>query len=333
MASTEIPVKIWGCRGSIPSPLYASQVRDKVEKALELASGRSFKDRAELKAFVDALPFEVSGTYGGNTSCVELGTGIADEYLILDAGSGLKDFAEQYAQRHPSGRPATFHILMSHLHWDHIQGFPFFGPAYAPENKVIFYGYHDDTERLFRAQVDDAWFPVEYGSFKAEIEFRTMSSETPFEVCGYAVKSMRQNHPGAAYGYRLEKGGKAIVYSTDAEHQLEDVDDNYRFVEFFKNADLLIFDAQYTLRDNVVSKQNWGHSNNVVATELAMRSAAKRLLIFHHDPENKDTKLSGFLMHTRDYAEIVKERFAKVGRPVPALKIDLAYDGLEILVN
>ena len=134
MASSTIPVKIWGCRGSIPTPLNATQVREKIERALKLASGKTFRSDSDIRGFVDNLPFEVSGTYGGNTSCVELATDTPNEYLILDAGSGLKSFSEEYMRRKNAAQPSTFHLVMSHLHWDHIQGFPFFGPAYMPES-------------------------------------------------------------------------------------------------------------------------------------------------------------------------------------------------------
>ena len=116
MPSSKIPVKIWGCRGSIPTPLYASQVRDKIERALKLASGKAFETDDDIRSFVDLLPFEVSGTYGGNTSCVELATDTPDEYLILDAGSGLKCFSEEFMRREQAQAPSTFHFVMSHLH-------------------------------------------------------------------------------------------------------------------------------------------------------------------------------------------------------------------------
>ena len=328
MASSTIPVKIWGCRGSIPTPLNATQVREKIERALKLASGKTFRSDSDIRGFVDNLPFEVSGTYGGNTSCVELATDTPNEYLILDAGSGLKSFSEEYMRRKNAAQPSTFHLVMSHLHWDHIQGFPFFGPAYMPDNHIIIYGYHSDIERLFNAQMNDSWFPVDYDTFKAKIEFRPLEQDSEFEICGFKTRGIWQNHPGVAYGYRFEKDGKAIVYSTDSEHDLDKVKDGYHFIDFFRDADLLMFDAQYTLEDNIVSKQNWGHSNNVVAVELAMRANCKQLLIFHHDPANTDENLSEFHRLTLEYQEVVERRFRGFGSIVPALKIDLAHDGL-----
>ncbi|MEM7672864.1 MAG: MBL fold metallo-hydrolase [Verrucomicrobiota bacterium] len=332
MSSSEIWAKIWGCRGSIPTPLYASQVRDKIERALWLARGRDLSSDLAISRFIESLPFEVSGTYGGNTSCVELSTEGTDEYLLLDAGSGLKSFSEEFMKRPESRNPATFHFVMSHLHWDHIQGFPFFGPAYIPGNTIIIYGYHSDIERLFNAQMNDAWFPVNYDSFRANIEFRPMEPESPFEICGYRARGVWQNHPGVAFGYRFERNGKAIIYSTDSEHDLEKVNDAYHFIDFFRDADLLIFDAQYTLEDNIVSKQNWGHSNNVIAVEMAMRSNVKHLLIFHHDPANSDENLSDFLNLTLEYREVVERRFQSSGVDAPNLKIGLAHDGLVIPV-
>ena len=197
-----------------------------------------------------------------------------------------------------------------------------------PDNHIIIYGYHRDIERLLNAQMNDSWFPVDYDTFKAKIEFRPLGQEIKFEICGFKTRGVWQNHPGVAYGYRFEKDGKAIVYSTDSEHGLDKVNDDYHFIDFFKDADLLIFDAQYTLEDNIVFKQNWEHSNNVVADELAMWSNRKKVLIFHHDPANTDENLSEFLRLTREYQEIVERRFHNVAKIVPALKIELAYNGL-----
>ncbi|MGB0371891.1 MAG: MBL fold metallo-hydrolase [Opitutales bacterium] len=333
MSAPQIWAKIWGCRGSIPTPLYASQVRGKIQRALRLAKDVDLETDADIDAFIDNLPFEVSGTYGGNTSCVELATESDSEHLLLDAGSGLKSFSEEYMRRDASKTPATFHFVMSHLHWDHIQGFPFFGPAYIPGNKIIIYGYHSDIERLFNAQMNDAWFPVDYDTFRADIEFRPMEPESSFEICGYSAKGIWQNHPGVAFGYRFEKNGRAIVYSTDSEHDLDKVSDTYHFIDFFKDADLLIFDAQYTLQDNIVSKQNWGHSNNVIAVELAMRSNAKKLLIFHHDPANSDENLSEFLRITLEHQKVVERRFTASNVSVPDLNIGLAHDGLIVPID
>ena len=322
-----IPVKIWGCRGSIPTPLRAAAVQQKIIRALELARGVELKSREEIERFVGELPFEVAGTYGGNTSCIELATDCPTERLILDAGSGLKSFSEAFMMSDAAKSPCVFHIVMSHPHWDHIQGFPFFGPAYVPGNKIYIYGYHQEIERLFKAQMNDSWFPVGFESFKADIVFRPMEPESPFEICGFQIRGIRQNHPGVAFGYRFEKAGKAIIYSTDSEHVLETIDDDYPFLEFFEGADLLIFDAQYTLEDNVVSKQNWGHSNNFIAVELAVRAQVKQLMIFHHDPANTDENLGKFLSMTEDYMEIVKKRLSLGDVSNIDVKLCLAYDG------
>ena len=328
--STTPRVKIWGCRGSIPTPLSSASVRSKVKRALAAAEGRVFGSSEAIDAFMDELPFDVCHTYGGNTSCVEVQLGSPDDYLICDAGSGLRSFSEEFMKSGRAQKPATFHILMSHFHWDHIQGLPFFVPAYIPGNRIIFHGFHDEMERLFRAQMDDLWFPIDFSSFNAEIVFEHLSEEDVLEIGPFVISFMEQNHPGKSYGFRFEGPGGCFVYSTDCEHKIGDATVSNPFVSFYSGADTLIFDAQYTLEDNIVSKQNWGHSNSVVAVDLALLSRVKYLVIFHHEPTNSDEVLTDYLQRTCAYCEATQVRMRNEGKLTEPLRISLAFDGMEI---
>ena len=144
-------VRFWGTRGSLPIALTAAGVRSKLASALRSANGRRFADDAELGAFLDSLDFAVVGTYGGHTSCVEIETG-AGEYVLCDMGSGLRPFGQAAIARHGAGAPQTYHVFVSHLHWDHIMGLPFFTPAYIPGNRVVFYGGHSELEAALQRQ-------------------------------------------------------------------------------------------------------------------------------------------------------------------------------------
>lgn len=156
----------------------------------------------------------------------------------------------------------------------------------------------------------------------SDIEFVKLETDTEYEIAGMKVTAMQQYHSGDSYGYRFEKDGKSVVYSTDSEHKFESIDESYGFVEFFRNADLLIFDAMYSLADAISLKEDWGHSSNIIGVELAHRAKVKQLALFHHDPNSDDATISRILAETIRFEELSEEG--------EALKVIAAYDGQEI---
>ncbi|MFW5883433.1 MAG: MBL fold metallo-hydrolase [Verrucomicrobiota bacterium] len=325
-------MKIWGCRGSIPTALTPSSIREKMIAVLEGARGRELKDRAAVERFIDEeLPFRLRSSYGGETSCVQLAERDA-EFLIADAGSGLRKLSSQLLRQGELSEPKVFHILISHLHWDHIQGFPFFAPAYMPQHTVVFHGHHADIEKAIRGQMGAPWFPVGDEALRADLNFNIKPEGAKFELLGFEIDSLRQKHPGTSYGYRLRQDGKTIVYSSDSEHKEDAFDEEYRFIEFIRGADLLIFDAQYNLLDATFSKADWGHSSNVMAAQLAVRAGVKHTVLFHHDPESSDEDLDHYLAETLQFAEAYRQEHPRMAEAAPGQKISLAHDGLTLLV-
>ena len=314
-------VRFWGTRGSIPVGLTVADVRDKLAAALLAASGRRFASFAEAHAFASRdLPFSLSHTYGGHTSCVELDTG-SDEYFVCDMGSGARPFGEHVLARQ-AGRKATVNIFMSHVHWDHIMGFPFFGPAYVPGTHLRIHGCHDILERAFRLQQSPPCFPVSFDQLGSTIEFVRLRPGETSDVSGLRVTPLLQRHSGDSYGYRFEHGGASVIYSTDSEHKLEDRAETDRFVAFFRGADLVIFDAMYSLAEAISVKADWGHSSNVIGVELCQMAQVKHLALFHHEPAYDDAAIEGVLKETR--------RFEELTRGTRTLQVSAAYDGLEI---
>jgi phosphoribosyl 1,2-cyclic phosphodiesterase len=314
-------VRFWGTRGSIPVALTARDVRQRIVTALRTASGRTFASDEEIERHVDTLPFDVAGTYGGHSPCVEIETGGAD-YVLCDLGSGVRAFGEAVLARHGKSAPQTFHVFLSHVHWDHIMGLPFFTPAYLPGNRIRFYGGHAGLEAALRRQMDPPSFPVNFSWLRASIEFVQLEPGVPCEAAGMTVTAKLQRHAGDSYGYRFGGGGRSVVYTTDSEHKLEDGSDHAGFVEFFRDADLVIFDAMYSFADAVSVKADWGHSSNVVAVEFCHLAGVRHLCLFHHEPALGDAQLSAMLDETRRL-----ERITRTGAP---MQVSAAYDGLEI---
>lgn len=297
-------IHFWGTRGSTPVTIDAAQVRRKVETAR--ADGRGLDD----------LPFPLRGTFGTATSCVSIE---ADgEVVVLDAGTGLRDLGRSTLAR----APRTWHLFLSHLHWDHIQGFPFFAPLYAPGNTVHVHGAHDDIEAALRTQMSAPFFPVSFDSLPANIVFDRLVPGGESAIAGFTVRTLAQEHPGASFAYALARQGIKIVYATDAEHKAVKALAWAPFVEFFSGADILVFDAQFSLAQQDLEKRDWGHSSDILAVEFALLSGAKRLVLFHSDPERDDEALAAALEKTRQYARYYQ--------PDKSIVIDQAFDGMEI---
>ena len=318
-------VRLWGTRGSLPVSLTASQVRSKVIAALRGAAGRAFATDGELEAYVDSLGLAGGGTYGGHSPCVEIETGGPD-YVLCDLGTGVRPFGQKIMARDGPAKPHTYHVFMSHVHWDHIMGFPFFTPAYIKGNRIRVYGAHAELETAFRRQQAAPSFPVDFSMLGADIEFVRLEPGQTHEVAGMSVQLMQQKHSGDSYAYRFSSAGKTAVYSTDSEHTLTDVAETHRFVEFFRDADLVIFDAMYSLADSISVKADWGHSSNMVGVELCHMAGARHLCLFHHEPVQTDETISRVLAESQRY-----EQLSRAGGFQP-LHVSAAYDGMEIVL-
>ena len=225
---------------------------------------------------------------GGNTPCVLL-TSDNGRIAIFDAGTGIRKLGNDLLARSHKQYDNIF-IALSHTHWDHIHGFPFFLPAYDPARHftITIIGKERETKNLediFSTQMQREYFPVPLEKMGAKMTFST-PEETRFTtpITGNRVFTLRHNHPGGAYSYRVEGSGKTFVYCTDVEHT-ERIDPN--IVNLARDADLLVHDAQFT-PEELKEKKGWGHSSWEQAVEVAEQSGAKKLALFHHDPEHTD---------------------------------------------
>jgi phosphoribosyl 1,2-cyclic phosphodiesterase len=313
-------VIIWGSRGSLPVSITEEAIKKKIRKALKQSRGHDLSTDNLITKFIDQeLSFATTGTYGGNTACVEFRD--QGDFIIFDSGTGIRDFGNWLMASQQM--PVTVHIFISHLHWDHMQGFPFFVPAYIKGNTIKIYGCHEQLEQSFIQQQDPPGFPVPFDNMQANIEFINLSANKEYKITkNTVIKAIGQNHPGKSYGYRLEKNNKIFVYSTDCEHTQASDSINYPFINFFRGADLLIMDAQYTMADATHTKETWGHSSNLTCIELANKARAKHLCMFHTEPTSGDEELEIFLEKSKRYADIIT--------PERNLEISLAYDGLTI---
>jgi len=232
----------------------------------------------------------------------------------------VRPFGQSALARNGGG--GTYHVFMSHVHWDHIMGLPFFTPAYIPGNRVIIYGGHQHLESALRRQQEQPSFPVDFNTFRADIQFRRLEPGKWHDAAGMKVMVKLQRHSGDSFGFRFEHDGKSVIYSTDSEHDLGNRKETDGFVDFFRAADLVIFDAMYSLADAISVKADWGHSSNIAGVELCHAAGVKHLCMFHHEPAFDDASIARVLADTRRYEEI-----CRTGAP---MTVTAAYDGMEI---
>jgi len=316
-------IRFWGTRGSLPASLTGRDIREKVRRAIEIALEKGLTPKSDLDAFIDReLPFWVKATYGTNTPCIEIREG--QEFILCDAGTGLRDFGNHHVLSHGLDSPGDFHIFLTHFHWDHVQGFPFFPPAYTRGNRITIYGCHEKMEKVLSAQQRLPFFPVDFKELPAQIGFVVLKPDRWYDVGGFRVFGKEQNHPGLSYGYRFERDGKSVVYATDAEPRFENDEAAQPCLSFFNQADLLIFDAQYTFIETSTIKEHWGHSNNLLGVELARRAKVKHLCLYHNEPATADKDLDKLLADTEKLAALLMEG--------EELKVSVAWDGWRLVL-
>ncbi|HPI15930.1 MAG TPA: MBL fold metallo-hydrolase [Spirochaetota bacterium] len=239
------------------------------------------------------------GTYGGNTTCLEVRTA-DDDLFIIDCGTGIRHLSTELMKGEFGRGQGVASILLTHTHWDHIQGIPFFVPFFVKGNRFHIYSPFSDIKKRVEYQQVFTHFPVNLDSMLATKEFFVIEKEAPFHLNGITILNKRMRHPGGAFGYRLEEDGRSFIFTSDCEFNIDEIDqiDSYR--DFFWNADVVVFDTQYTFEE-AIDKIDWGHSSASIAIDIALRFNVKRLLLFHHEPTYSDEKLESVLSNARTY--------------------------------
>ncbi len=238
--------------------------------------------------------------YGGNTPCVEIRTDDG-RIIIIDCGSGIRELGYQLMEegfKH-GGREAV--ILLSHCHWDHIQGLPFFKPAYIRGNHFSIYGLRSfiySLESALVGQMQRPYFPNNFFEVGADFTIREIPECRFWLDKDIQITTAYMNHPDETFGFRIDYNGKSFVYASDNEHIPSEPDE--KVINFAKNADILVHDAQFSLEEYFENKVGWGHSVPEVAVQTARLSKVKKLLLFHYDPAHDDAYIDQMVEHCQD---------------------------------
>lgn len=257
-------IRLWGTRGSIPSP------------------------------------GPQTSRFGGNTTCVEV-TLASGRRVIIDAGTGLRLLGEKLKE---SSAPASFHLLLTHNHWDHLLGLPFFSPIYRDDTEIIVDGWPHAFQaltRIFDDHMGNGFFPVAFDQLKARIDFLNRLSRGPLMLDGVCIEAIALNHPQGGLGYRFKEGDLAFAFITDNELGADQGRRFGKFVNFVKGCRMLIHDAQY-LPEEIWEHRDWGHSTYEEAVQLAVEAGVPRLILTHHDPNRTDDQVEEIIARARELA-------------------------------
>ncbi len=306
-------IRLWGVRGSYPTPLSPTQFHEKCRLLLLEARPEDLASPEAIDAYLARSP---SGRlFGGNTSCIEVSYG--DDICVFDAGSGAAALSA-HVMKTGLFKDHAISLFFTHFHWDHICGFPFFAPIYVPDQQIAIYSGRDDAERLLATQMSDAHFPVKWQGLPSTITCQQVGPDAPVQVGSATVSLLRLEHPDGAWGYRLDHDGHAICYLTDTEVSKSPDRWATLYSDFVSGADVVIVDAAYGFLD-FHEHINWGHSTIFTWIDLFREADIGELVIFHHDPLADDPALINLLESARRYRELVA--------PDAPWKLSAAYEG------
>ncbi len=308
---------VWGARGSVPTPLSPESVRRKIASVVQRVRPSDLVSADSRERFLASLPPWLFGTTGGNTACIEL-TFSNGTSIIFDAGTGIIGLGAALARKDPP--PREVHIFFTHFHYDHVQGLPFFPLAYDPAVKMHFYSPLDGLRETLSSQMRHPFFPITMeGTMSENMHFHRLPGNG-IDLYGRRILWRELNHPGRAFGYRVEEEGRSFGYVTDVGLRESDFHRTRENEFFFNELDAMIIDTQYTL-DEAIEKPDWGHSSFSLAVDFAVEWSVKKMFMFHHEPMYSDRKLHNNLQAARWYA-------ARIGGS--DLDVSLATEGMTV---
>jgi phosphoribosyl 1,2-cyclic phosphodiesterase len=266
--------------------------------------------------------------YGGNTPCLEL-TAPDGTRFILDCGTGLRMLGNHWTNAHGSGGVEA-QVLVTHYHWDHIQGIPFFHPFFDARNRFHFCSFQsrdlgpNSLRQVLEAQLAKPYFPVDVSMMTAEREFQEVAGGQKWETKGTKISTAWLNHPQGCLGYRLDTSAGSVCYATDNEPGSPEFDASLR--QLASGVDVLIYDAQYSPEQVASTRKGWGHSSWLEGVKVARDAKARNLVLFHHDPDSSDSKIDGFLSAAR-------QEFAATWAAVEGMTITFSERGVDVALK
>ncbi len=294
-------IKLWGVRGSLPSPINNEEYTSKLRRILSIAAEKRINDSTDINSIIESLPDELKYIFGGDTTCATVKSDSGKIYII-DCGTGIRRLGNDLMEGDCAKGKGVLNIMITHNHWDHIQGLPFFRPIYVPGNIFNFYSPYKNQKELFGKQMSSPFFPAPFEGTAAEKNYILIDNavnepiqlEEDLKLSIFPLK-----HPQGCYAYKFEQNGKIFIFATDTEFTGEAIG---KRTDFFKNADILVLDSQYTL-DEAFLKVDWGHTSYTMAVNCAINWNVKKLVMTHHEPAYCDDILQENYLLALEHAE------------------------------
>ncbi|HOO71380.1 MAG TPA: MBL fold metallo-hydrolase [Spirochaetota bacterium] len=285
-------IKLWGVRGSICAPLTNREYRSKISRIIEHTLQKKNSSSSNTNEIIEALPDSLKYLYGGNTTCAAV-TSDSGKTYILDCGTGIRELGYEMMKGDCASGKGVVDIFLTHNHWDHLQGLPFFTPLYIKGNKINFYSPYPDQKQYLIQQMDPPFFPAPFEGTASEKNFITLEKgiNLPLKLEKDLIVDIHPlKHPNGCHAYRFRQNGKTFVFATDCEFTGESLEMGGPEMDFFNHTDLLVLDSQYTL-DESFTKFDWGHTSFTMAVNCGVRWKVKNLVLTHHEPSYSDDKL------------------------------------------
>lgn len=316
-------ITLWGTRGSIPRTMPDSEFAATLQGIINQAKSKSILTLDDFAAALQDGRIDRPLTYGGATMCTEVQAG--SDSLIVDMGSGIRDAGTLALQRGQK----DFHILLTHMHWDHLIGLPFFLPIHSEGRTVHIHHIHKNAPEFVRIKFNGVNFPLTWDQLKGSVQFHQQKLYNPFRVGDMNVTAFSLDHPGGSFGYRVDHSGQSVTIAVDGEFKRRSPKELGKDLPYFQELDLLVFDSQYD-RVELESKFDWGHCTPTVGTEIALREGIRAVAFVHHDPWATPHKLKSMWQEAVDFANDQASEYRSVwaGKGVSGPKLIMGHDGL-----
>lgn len=328
-------IRIWGARGSLPSPVSPADLQVHIREILNDYAewGRKAKGRAKGSSggsndpedFLSERPRHRFGGYGGNTPCIEIKSG--NQQLIIDAGSGIRPLGYELLNGPCGQGNGEIHLLFTHFHWDHLIGLPFFTPIFIPGNVIHVYSVQPELKSVFQTLFRKPYFPVDLERLGARIEYHTLEPRKPRVFGDFKVTPYQLDHPDPCWGFKVEKGGKVFSHCVDTECTRVMREELGQDLPLYQGVDLMLFDAQYTIMESI-EKVNWGHAAASLGLDIAMREGIKQVIFMHHDPASSNDKIAAAESQARRYYEAQMKNAKERNLPLHEVTWKFGFEGM-----
>lgn len=317
-------IKCWGTRGSLPVATNNSKFMALFEDVATQAKRQGLNTISELSDALKQGDIYNPVAYGGNTSCTEIGHD--DHKCYVDMGSGFREAGTVAIQQGIK----EFHIFITHMHWDHIMGMPFFIPIHVKGHKINIYHVHKNAPDNIKINFNGVNFPLTWDQLNGDVEFHQLTLYKPVVLGNLSITPFVLDHPGGSFGYRFDAAGKSFIVGVDGEFKRVTPKELGRDLAFYQNLDVLLFDAQYEMSE-LASRFDWGHCSPNIGVDLALREGIKHLIFTHHDPWSSEEKLRRMHANSIKYMNSQLSSYTDVWKDQPqGPTLQMAYDGLTI---